>query len=538
MKDGDDIREHARKFFDAVDKLSEMDVQINPDLLAIMLLYSLPPNFENFRCAIESRDDLPTPETLRIKIIEESDARKSASGTDARQDALITEKKGPSKKAQGPKTNRKGHKFKGRCYKCGKADHKAPECKTDKDSQSASDTAKVSLYAKPGNGQQVALRGESDDSEQKWCLDSGCTSHLCKYANNFVELDTINYGRLNLASNASTDIKGKGSVNLLVRTGEKSNQVLLNDTLHVPELRTNLMSVAKITDRGFKVIFDNQKAEIVDSNNQTKVIARRERNLYFVHGKPGGNKGGVETLNQVSEGPLRIWHNRLGHLNLHDLREAIEKGAISGIKQADLKGEMNCEICIQGKIARPPFPRESKRATKLLDIIHTDVCGPMRILSNGEAKYFVTFIDDCTRWCEVRFMKSKNEMLKEFKSYKVRMENEHGTKIKSIQSDNGREYVNLEFEEFLKTNGIEHRTSAQYMRPYMPQQNGVAERFNRTLIEWARCSLLQSNLPPSFWAEAVSTACNVRNRCPTKALQGKTPYELRFGHIPPNIIIL
>jgi len=118
----------------------------------------------------------------------------------------------------------------------------------------------------------------------------------------------------------------------------------------------------------------------------------------------------------------------------------------------------------------------------------------MRTLSNGEAKYFVTFIDDCTRWCEVRFMKSKNEVLKKFRSYKARMENEHRTKIKSIQSDNGREYVNLEFEEFLKTNGIEHRTSA----PYTPQQNRVAERFNRTLIEWARCSLLQSNLPPFF----------------------------------------
>jgi len=133
------------------------------------------------------------------------------------------------------------------------------------------------------------------------------------------------------ASNASIDIKDKRSIKLLVRTNEKSNQVLLNDTLHVQELRTNLMSVAKIIDHGFKVIFDNQKAEIVDLNNQMKVIAKREKNLYFVRGKPGENNSRVETANQASEGPLRMWHDRLGHLNLHNLCEAIERGAMSGI---------------------------------------------------------------------------------------------------------------------------------------------------------------------------------------------------------------
>lgn len=143
----------------------------------------------------------------------------------------------------------------------------------------------------------------------------------------------------------------------------------------------------------------------------------------------------IETLNQAEVGFLKLWYDRLGHLNVCNLREAIEKGKISG-KQMDLKGTLNCEICIQGKMARPMFPKVSKRTTKILDLIHTDVYGPMRLLSNSGAKYFVTFINDSTRWCEVRFVKDKDEVLKEFKSYKALMENTR-TKIKGIQSDTG-----------------------------------------------------------------------------------------------------
>ncbi|KMQ89436.1 retrotransposon unclassified [Lasius niger] len=152
----------------------------------------------------------------------------------------------------------------------------------------------------------------------------------------------------------------------------------------------------------------------------------------------------------------------------------------------------------------------------------------MRVSSNGESKYFITFTDDCTRWTEVRLIKSKDQALEEFKAFKALVEKQHDAKIKTIQSDNGREYINKEFDEYLKEQGIRR----QLTTAYTPEQNGVAERKNRTLVDSARCLLLQSGLPPSFWAEAIATANYIRNRCPTKKLDGRTPHEAWKGNTP------
>lgn len=130
----------------------------------------------------------------------------------------------------------------------------------------------------------------------------------------------------------------------------------------------------------------------------------------------------------------------------------------------------------------------------------------MRTESLGKSRYFVIFIDDASRWCEVRFLKNKSEVLQAFKDYKVLVENQTGKRIKYLQSDNGREYLNDSFDAYLKANGIGRRLTVSHT----PEQNGVAERKNRTLLEMARCLLLQSSLPTSLWAEAINTANYVR----------------------------
>lgn len=122
-------------------------------------------------------------------------------------------------------------------------------------------------------------------------------------------------------------------------------------------------------------------------------------------------------------------------------------------------------------------------------------------------------------------MKNKSDVLSAFKKYKAAAEPLTGRKIKALQSDNGKEYCNKEFDQCLEQNGIARRLST----PHTPQQNGVAERKNRMLIEMARCIMRQTNVPPVFWAEAVNTACYVRNRCTTTALNGQLPYKLWKG---------
>ena len=152
----------------------------------------------------------------------------------------------------------------------------------------------------------------------------------------------------------------------------------------------------------------------------------------------------------------------------------------------------------------------------------------MRTQSKGGARYFATFIDDYSGWYQVYFLKSKDEIFDAFVKYKNLAETETGNKIKALQTDNGKEYCNTKFRQFLDQHGIQQRLSI----PYNPQQNGVAERRNRTLLDMARCQLIQAQLPPSFWAEAVGTANYIRNRCTSKALANETPFELWKGWTP------
>lgn len=187
-----------------------------------------------------------------------------------------------------------------------------------------------------------------------------------------------------------------------------------------------------------------------------------------------------------------------------------------------------CEVCSEAKLTALPFGKNSHRCDQPLDKIQADVCGPMRNESRGKAKYFLMFTDDYSRWTEIRFLRNKSEVLQSSKEFKALAEKQTGRTIKCLQSDNGKEFCNEEFDKFLKKEGITRKLTT----PYTPQLNGVAERKNRTLMEMARCMMTQSKLPISFWAEAVATANFNRNRCITKALGDKTPFELWYGRRP------
>ena len=214
-----------------------------------------------------------------------------------------------------------------------------------------------------------------------------------------------------------------------------------------------------------------------------------------------------------------LWHACLGHLNVNYMYQMCKSVCVIGLKCDNSIDLSKCETCLAGKIASTPFTKSETRSTEM-EIIHADVCDPMRCNSLGSARYFITFIDDRSRWCEVHFMRTEAEVFDKFKEFKNLVENQIGHKIKALQSDNGRE--------FLKAAGIKRCLTV----PHTPQQNGVAERINRTLIESALCLLIESGLPSSFWAEAMATANHVRNRCVTKSLPKGTPYEVWFGKRP------
>ncbi|KAL0436226.1 UNVERIFIED_CONTAM: Retrovirus-related Pol polyprotein from transposon TNT 1-94 [Sesamum radiatum] len=224
-------------------------------------------------------------------------------------------------------------------------------------------------------------------------------------------------------------------------------------------------------------------------------------------------KGG--TAMKAQEDQSWLWHRRLGHFNFQGLKILHQKKMMTDLPQIQAV-EGACEACLQGKQHKRPFPSgTSWRAKAVLELIHTDVCGPMRTPSHEQNRYFILFIDDYSRMTWVYFMREKSEVFKIFKKFKNLVEKQSGQRIKVLRSDRGKEYNNSEFDKFCEEEGIDHQTTVSYN----PQQNGVSERKNRTIMEMARSMLQEKHLPKAFWAEAVYTAVYLLNRCPTKAVK-------------------
>ncbi|PKA55182.1 Retrovirus-related Pol polyprotein from transposon TNT 1-94 [Apostasia shenzhenica] len=184
-----------------------------------------------------------------------------------------------------------------------------------------------------------------------------------------------------------------------------------------------------------------------------------------------------------------------------------------------------CESCVLSKQCRVKFITSNKRSKNISEYVHSDVWGPSPVTSLGGAKYFVTFIDDYLRKVWVYFLQHKSEVFEKFKYWKANIEKTTGKYIKVLRTDNGGEYTSKEFQDFCLKEGI----TRHFTIPNTPQQNGVAERMNRTLLERERCMRLFAGLSKSFWAESVNTTYYLVNRSPSLALELKSPEEVWLG---------
>ena len=173
------------------------------------------------------------------------------------------------------------------------------------------------------------------------------------------------------------------------------------------------------------------------------------------------------------------------------------------------------------------FSKKGERTSDLLALIHTDVCRPMSTCTRNSDRYFITFIDDYSRYGYVYLMRHKSESFEKFKEFKTEVENQLNKSIKALRSDRGGEYLSYEFTMYLKECGI----VSQLTPPGTPQWNGVSERRNRTLLDMVRSMMSNTTLPKIFWGHALETAALTINRVPSKSVE-KTPYELWFGKIP------
>ena len=206
-----------------------------------------------------------------------------------------------------------------------------------------------------------------------------------------------------------------------------------------------------------------------------------------------------------------------------------QKAIVKGLPSINQVGV--CEGCVYGKQTKRSFPVEGAwRASTPLELIHSDVCGPMNTPSCGESQYFLLFINDYTRMTWVYFLRYKLQPFQFFRKFKAQAEKESGHCIKALCSDRGGEYLSNEFKAYCDDHGIQRQLTA----PYTPEQNGVLERKNRTITQMA-CSLLKGKqLPNQYWAEAVATTIYLVNLSSSKAVLDQTPYEAWKG-VKPSI---
>ena len=174
------------------------------------------------------------------------------------------------------------------------------------------------------------------------------------------------------------------------------------------------------------------------------------------------------------------------------------------------------------KSHRQSFKSNETRVKSLFSLVHANVWGPAPVIGDHGFKYFLLFVDDCSRMTWVYFLKNKSEVYEKFVLFYKLIQTQFQTQIKVLRSDNGREFVNREMSNFFKDKGLVHQTSC----PYTPEQNGVAERKNRIILEITRALFFDSKVPKFLWPEAVATSVYLVNRLPTKILNMKTPLQL------------
>ena len=234
------------------------------------------------------------------------------------------------------------------------------------------------------------------------------------------------------------------------------------------------------------------------------------------------NKVENSNINLLSKS--KLWHCRLGHINKNRITKLQSDGILESF---EFKSDDVCEACLLGKMTKSPFTGHCERGNDLLELIHTDVCGPFRTATKIDKKYFVTFTDDFSRYGYVYLIKHKHETFEVFKRFQNEVENRLGKKIKILRSDRGGEYLSQEFIDHLRNCGI----VSQLSPPRTPQHNGVSERRNRTLLDMVRSMMSRATLPIYFWGYALETAARILNLVPTKKV-AKTPHEMWTGKRP------
>lgn len=335
---------------------------------------------------------------------------------------------------------------------------------------------------------------------------------------NFVErfMGTVRFG-----NNHFAPILGYGNI--------ERNGIVIKRVHYVEGLSHNLFSVGQFCDNNLQVLFRQSLCKVQTLDGVDILCGERGDNLFTVNLNDNQPTDNICLVSKATSKNSWLWHRRLSHLNFQTVNGLVNKQLVEGLPDYKYESENVCPSCAVGKIKRTSHKlKKIPHTLAPLHLIHMDLCGPMKIQSRNGKKYILVIVDDFSRYTWVKFLASKDETTQVLIDFITTTQVNLQLPVRYIRSDNGTEFKNAVFSEFCKSKGITHQFSAART----PQQNGVVERRNRTLVEAARTMLAYSKLPSNMWAEAVDTACHTQNRSIINQRHDKTPYEVINKHKP------
>src|SRR5579859_6948889 len=528
LDDDGDREKHLQQVEHLKQKIEEQGEQISDSSYVSVLLNCAPPQYDIQISILEAQDNVTS--TIIINRLLEEYRKFLITKSEEKRMAMRADQCKGGKSKSGRHTN--STKFDGKCNHCNKRGHKEDQCWTKHPELKPEKSRRDERNEKPKFAMtatiSVAVPKRQSDPHI-WFTDSGTSDHFSPHKDLFTTLRKLEKPICIETAEGTAIGVGIGTITITV-LGENDikTDLQLNDVVYAPSMNSNLFSLAAAYDRGYETrMTPGYGVRIFHGEELVATTIRAAGGLFRLKTPTDAFAYAAQVTSVTPELDIDIWHRRMGHLGEDNVRKLAKMVDGMGIKVRTTVGV--CEACLNGKQHRQPSHQPATRAKEPLELVHSDLCGPIDPPTYGGTNYYLLFTDDYTRMMRIYPLKKKSSasVLEKFKEYQAETETQKtGKLIKRLRTDGGGEYEKW-MGIHLKGSGIIHETTA----PYSPDQNGVAERANRTIMKRVKAIIAEFKLDKRLWMELAETVVYLKNRSPTSAVT-TTPYEMWHGNKP------